>query len=777
MKLSNKYFTNDCIQAMDKAYAYSKENKHELVTVDCFMMFLVQTPKGKEIIKAIGLKLQHYLDSVSFYLEQNIPKVPTIEEPQWTIQLYELTHKAVALRKASNNTLKVDEGYIFVALFELSSEESFTRNYLEHFNITRFDIMSFIAHNKRKTTNINTDGQTNETFKSALDKFAVFLNKKAKDSKIDLIIGREKEIERTIEILCQRRKNNPILVGEPGVGKTAIAEGLAKRIVDGNVPDVISKFKIYSLDMPAVLAGSKYRGEFEERLKQIIKEASSNKNIVLVIDEIHTMIGAGSGSGSGTIDAPNILKPALASGDIKVIGTTTYDEYRKYFEKDGALARRFQKVDVEEPTPEQTLKILHGIKSQYEKFHGVTYTDQALESAIQLSVRYINDRRLPDKAIDIIDIAGSKTKLSTTNTDKIVNEENIKEVVALIARIPIDSIKENERQKLKTLETSLKEEIFGQDEAIKKIVNAIIYSRSNLSQREKPISSFLFAGQSGVGKTELAKQIALKLSIPLIRFDMSEYMEKHAVARFVGAPPGYVGYEQGGQLTEAIRRNPYCVLLLDEVEKAHPDILNILLQIMDYGILTDNEGKKTDFKNVILIMTTNLGASEISKTKIGFTKTETIKEDREKQIKKYFSPEFYNRLDSVIQFSALDTTIIMEIVKKHISKLQQALLEKRVVSIFTEEAFKLISKKGFDVEMGARPIERYIEKNISQVLAKEILFGKLEHGGEIKVDAKDEKIDIQYLHSYKDDNIKITRNIESNIPNIIKPEKRIKEKT
>lgn len=769
MEQNNKHFSEECVQAMNEAYKYAKKKKHEFITVDTFMMFLSQTTKGQEIFEAMGLAVEHFVESVGAYLDQNIPKTTLSDNPQWTITLRELRDQAITLQKANGNKTKVDEGFIFVSLFELNGSEFYTRNYFDHFEVTRFDVMSFIAHNKRKDK--TNEKQSKDSTKNALHKYAISLNKKAQEGKIDAIVGRQKEIDRTIEILCQRRKNNPILVGEPGVGKTAIAEGLAKRIVDGQVPSALNDFQLYSLDMPAVLAGTKYRGEFEERLKQIIKEASSDPKIVLIIDEIHTLIGTG--SGTGTMDASNILKPALSSGEIKVIGATTYDEYRKYFEKEGALSRRFQKVDVEEPSPAQALEILRGCKTQYETFHGVTYTDQALECAVNLSVKYMNERRLPDKAFDIIDTAGSKVKL--TSKDTVINEEKIKEIVAGMARIPVDSIKESEKHKLKNLEPSLKNEVFGQDDAVEKTVSNILFSRANLLNRDKPIGSFLFAGPSGVGKTELAKQLASKLGVSFTRFDMSEYMEKHAVARLVGAPPGYVGYEQGGQLTEAIRKNPHCVLLLDEIEKAHPDVFNILLQVMDYATLTDNDGRKADFKNVILIMTTNLGASEISKSKIGFTKIDTVNKDREAQVKKHFSPEFFNRLDSVIQFNSLDMNNIHKVIEKHTKKLQQALLDKKVISIFTEEAYQVIAKEGFDEKMGARPIERYIEKNIFQVLAKEILFGKLEQGGEIKIDAKDGKIDIQYLHSYAEDT-KITKEITSEIVEDIAPKKRSRKK-
>ena len=748
MKKLDDYFTEDCVKAFESALDYAKKKNHEFITVDTLMLFVAKTKYGKEIFEAININIDEYDESIKAYLEQHMPKTDLKEDPQWTIQLKELRVQSIILQRSSGTKPTADEGYIIVALFELSHNDSFTKNYFEHYEITRFDVMSYIAHGHKK---VKEEKEQKLNPKSALNKFAVLLNKKAKEGKIDPIVGREKEIERTIEILCQRRKNNPILVGDPGVGKTSIAEGLAKRIVEGNVPKAIENFNIYSLDMPAVLAGTKYRGEFEERLKQIIKEASSDSNNVLLIDEIHTLIGTG--SGSGTMDASNILKPALSSGEIKVIGATTYDEYRKYFEKEGALSRRFQKVDVEEPTAKQTIEILKGLKEQYENFHQVKYTEDAIVCAVDLSVKYINDRKLPDKALDIIDMAGSKVKLSKEGEEKIVDETKIKEIVAGIARIPVDNVKESEKHRLKTLEETLKSEVFGQDDAIEKTVNNILYSRANLSQREKPIGSFLFAGPSGVGKTELSKQLALKLGIPFVRFDMSEYMEKHAVARLVGAPPGYVGYEQGGQLTEAIRKNPSCVLLLDEIEKAHPDIFNILLQVMDYATLTDNDGRKADFKNVTLIMTTNLGAAEISKASIGFTKVDSVNKDRENQVKKHFSPEFYNRLDGVVQFNSLTSENIFKIIEKHTKKLQQSLLDKKIISIFTNDAMKLIEKQGFDPKMGARPIERYIEKNIAQPLAKEIIFGKLELGGEIKIDVKDDKIDISFIHCYKKDHL------------------------
>lgn len=737
----NKIFSNECIWALNEAYKWSKKKKHEYVTVDTFMMFLSQTDKGKEIFSAMNLDVSHFVNSVGKYLDEHIPKLISGENPELTIQLKELKDHAVLLHKASGKQNQIDESYILVALFELNADESFTLTYFDNFEVSRFDIMSYIAHNKKK---VKEEDKPKEMTKNALQKFAINLNKRAKEGKIDAVIGREKEIKKAIEILAQRRKNNPLLVGEPGVGKTAIAEGLAKEIVEGNVPSQLANFQIYSLDMPSVLAGTKYRGDFEERLKHIIKEASEDPNIVLFIDEIHNIIGAG--SGNGTMDASNILKPALTSG-LKVIGATTYDEYRKYFEKEGALARRFQKIDIEEPSQLETLEILKGLKKYYETFHAVTYTDSALEETVSLSHKYITDKKFPDKALDIIDIAGSQVKLFESSK-KIVDVEKIKEVISSVARVPIQTMKENEKDKLKNLDNHLKGQIFGQNQAIDKVVDAILFSRAQLNPREKPIGSFLFAGSSGVGKTELAKQLSLNLGIPFVRFDMSEYMEKHAVAKLIGAPPGYVGYDQGGQLIEAIKKNPHCVLLLDEIEKAHSDIYNILLQIMDYATLSDNNGKKANFKNIVLIMTTNLGGKEIHQTKIGFNKHQDLEGNRETIIKNSFSPEFYNRLDAVIQFNSLNQENIVQIVQKNIQKLQNHLLDKKIVSIFTPEVLDFIAKNGFDEKLGARPLERYIEKNISQVLAKEILFGQLEEGGEIKVDIVNNEIKIEYLHCY-----------------------------
>lgn len=746
----NDYFSEDCMNALDLAVKWTKKHRLEYITLDSFMMFIAQTPKGTEIFEAMNLKVDDFVSQASNYVLSVVQKISPSEknyEPQLTLGLEVLRNSALFLAQSAglskSQANKVDEGFLLAAIFQIQ-KECFTLSYFEANNVLRFDIMSYVAHKKEKVSSVSSDVKS-DVKESALQKYSINLNQKAKSGKIDAVIGREKEIARTIEILSQRRKNNPILVAEPGVGKTAIAEGLAKEIVEGNVPENIKNFKIYSLDMTALVAGTKYRGDFEQRLKQVIVEASKDSNIVLFIDEIHSLIGTGAASG-GAMDASNMLKPALSSGEIKVVGATTYDEYRKYFSKEGALARRFQKVDVEEPSVDLACQILHGIKSYYQDFHGVIYTEGAIKNAVELSVKYISDRRLPDKAIDVLDSAGAKAKLDGVS---VVDETRVKNVIASIARIPVSTVDESDKDKLRHLETNLKKEVFGQDHAVERVVDNIIYARANLLGKEKPIGSFLFAGPSGVGKTELAKQIASNLGVNFTRIDMSEYMEKHSVARLIGAPPGYVGYEQGGLLTEEVRKHPYSVLLLDEVEKAHRDIFNILLQVMDYGSLTDSEGKKADFKNVIIIMTTNLGAAALTKETLGFDViSNDVNAERESVIKKYFSPEFYNRLDGVVQFNQLEKETILDIVKKQVNVVTKNLLEKQVVAVATDDVYEFIAEKGYDEKLGVRPIERFIETNISRVLAREILLGKLEFGGEIKICIKDDKIAIDYITSY-----------------------------
>lgn len=743
----NDLFTASCKTALENAVAFSVKHRLEYLVVDTYMMFLANTQKGKEFFKAMKLDVNEYTKVMSEQILSSVTKFAENREdiiPQPTMSLSALRDTAIYLAQASGVKREVDEGFLFVALYQLKAECS-TLNFFQAKEVTRFNIMSYLAHNKERETTVEEIKENGK--ESALKKYAVNLNERAKLGKIDKVIGREKEIERAVEILAQRRKNNPLLVAEPGVGKTAIAEGLAKEISEGNVPDSIKSFEVWSLDMTALLAGTKYRGDFEERLKGVISEIKENSNIVLFIDEIHTLVNAGA-SGSGTMDASNILKPSLSSGELKVIGATTYDEYRKYFQKEGALARRFQKIDVQEPTQELAVQILQGIKSYYENFHGVSYTDEALSLAVELSVKYISDRRLPDKAIDVLDTSGAKAKLSGKT---VIDAAFVSEIISVMASIPVGEIKESEKHKLKNLENVLKHEVFGQDDAVERVVDNIIYARANIAMKEKPVGSFLFAGPSGVGKTELAKQLAQKLGVKFIRFDMSECMEKHSVARLIGAPPGYQGYDDGGLLTEAIKKTPYCVLLLDEVEKAHSDIFNILLQVMDYGTLTDNNGKKVDFKNVILIMTTNLGAKEMETKTIGFSKMaaeEGIDAERENRIKKHFSPEFYNRLDAVAHFNKLTHTNIVDVIKKQIGKVVEMLLTKKIVTIVGDDVYELIAKNGYDEKYGVRPIERYIETNIARVVAREMVFGALENGGEIKIGVKDDKIHIDYLASY-----------------------------
>lgn len=739
-------FTEECLGAIHKTFQFAKEKRYEFVTVDNLMIFIAETEQGEKIFNAMGIDIKDFKEKTIAYLEENVPKLSFMNDmPQVTIPFQTLLERAAILQRSAGKQ-KVDEGYIMVALFELGTDDTFILNYFNHYEISRYDVMSYLANGKKKA-NVKTESHDEkENTKNFLEKFAILLNSKAEQGKIDPIVGREEEIEKVITILAQRRKNNPVLVGDPGVGKTAIAEGLAKRIVEGSVPEQLSSFLVYSLDLPSVVAGTRYRGDFEERLKGIIKEASQNPNVVLFIDEIHTLIGTG--SGTGTMDASNMLKPALSSGELKVIGATTYDEYRKIFEKEGALARRFQKVDITEPNEKDAISILMGLKPQYEKFHQVSYENEAIEAAVKLTMKYMSDRKLPDKAIDIIDMAGAEVKLAK-NDNKVITEKEVAKIVSKVARIPVSMIEEDEKTKLKNLETELKEEIFGQDDAITQVVDSVLLSRASLTSKDKPIGSFLLAGPSGVGKTELSKQIANKLGVPFIRFDMSEYMEKHTVARLVGAPPGYVGYEQGGQLTDAIRKNPHSVLLLDELEKAHPDIFNILLQVMDYGVLTDNNGNKADFKNVVLMMTSNAGAGEMNKNNLGFTKNKDVNHDREAFIKKSFSPEFYNRLDAVVQFNSLTEENILKVVAKQFKKLQNQLDEKKIVALFTPELAKFIAKNGFDPKLGARPIERFVEREIAKPLAKEILFGELEKGGEVKIDIVDNKVNFKILCAYK----------------------------
>jgi len=639
---------------------------------------------------------------------------------------------------------------VLVAIF--GEKDSHAVYYLQKQNISRLDLVNFISHGIAKVPRDSAkpqgeDGEADTTEKSQtgpLEQFTVNLNALAQEGKIDPLIGRERELERVVQILCRRRKNNPLLVGEAGVGKTAIAEGLARRVVDKEVPDVLADAIVYSLDMGALLAGTKYRGDFEQRLKGVLKALKSNPNAILFIDEIHTLIGAGSASG-GTLDASNLLKPALANGQLRCIGATTFVEYRGIFEKDSALSRRFQKVDVNEPSVAETIEILKGLKSRFESHHSIKYSASALTTAAELAARHITDRHLPDKAIDVIDEAGAAQRiLPKSKQKKVVGKHEIEEIVARIARIPPSHVSNDDKRALKNLDRDLKAVVFGQDNAIDALARAIKMARSGLGNPGKPIGAFLFSGPTGVGKTEVAKQLAYCLGIDLLRFDMSEYMERHAVSRLIGAPPGYVGFEQGGLLTEAINKKPYCVLLLDEIEKAHQDIYNVLLQVMDHGTLTDNNGRKADFRNVVIILTTNAGQETLNKSVMGFTAKKQVGDEMD-EIKRVFTPEFRNRLDATISFKPLDLDVILRVVDKFLMQLEEQLHEKKVDVTFTEALKTYLAENGFDPLMGARPMARLIQDTIRSALADELLFGKLAHGGHVTVDIdQNDKVQLHF---------------------------------
>ncbi|MCA3810489.1 MAG: ATP-dependent Clp protease ATP-binding subunit ClpA, partial [Burkholderia sp.] len=677
------------------------------------------------------------------FIHDNTPTVPGTDDvdTQPTLGFQRVIQRAIMhVQSTSNGKKEVTGANVLVAIF--GEKDSHAVYYLQQQGVTRLDVVNFISHGIAKTNNgeaaKSTDANAesedaNAQKETPLAQFTQNLNQMAKDGRIDPLIGREPEVERVVQVLCRRRKNNPLLVGEAGVGKTAIAEGLAYRITRGEVPDILANAQVYSLDMGALLAGTKYRGDFEQRLKTVLKELKERPHAILFIDEIHTLIGAGAASG-GTLDASNLLKPALSSGTLKCIGATTFTEYRGIFEKDAALSRRFQKVDVSEPTVEQTVAILRGLKSRFEEHHGVKYSSGALSAAAELSARFITDRHLPDKAIDVIDEAGAAQRiLPKSKQKKTIGKSEIEEIISKIARVPPQSVSQDDRSKLQTLDRDLKSVVFGQDPAIDALAASIKMARAGLGKMDKPIGAFLFSGPTGVGKTEVARQLAFTLGIELIRFDMSEYMERHAVSRLIGAPPGYVGFDQGGLLTEAVTKKPHCVLLLDEIEKAHPDIYNVLLQVMDHGTLTDNNGRKADFRNVIIIMTTNAGAESMQKATIGFT-TRRETGDEMTDIKRLFTPEFRNRLDSIISFRSLDEEIIMRVVDKFLIQLEEQLHEKKVDALFTDALRKHLAKHGFDPLMGARPMQRLIQDTIRRALADELLFGKLVNGGHVTVD-------------------------------------------
>ncbi|MEO5862362.1 MAG: ATP-dependent Clp protease ATP-binding subunit ClpA [Burkholderiales bacterium] len=736
--------------SLHMAFVEARQKRHEFVTVEHLLLALLDNPSATEVLRACGVKLDDLRKALAEFVQQHTPTVAGHDEvdTQPTLGFQRVIQRAI-LHVQSSGKKEVTGANVLVAIY--GEKDSHAVYFLHQQDVSRLDVVNFISHGIRKVPQGSPareegdhEAEAEPGSGGALESFAQNLNTQAVAGKIDPLVGRDKELERVIQILCRRRKNNPLLVGEAGVGKTAIAEGLARRIVEGKVPEILAKCQVYSLDMGALLAGTKYRGDFEQRLKAVLKQLSDNPNSILFIDEIHTVIGAGAASG-GTLDASNLLKPALSSGQMKCIGATTYTEYRGVFEKDHALSRRFQKVDVNEPSIQETVEILRGLKTRFEQHHGIKYTPNALTTAAELSARYINDRHLPDKAIDVIDEAGAAQKiLPKAKQRKVIGKHEIEEIVAKIARIPPKSVSSDDRTALMRLDRDLKAVVFGQDKAIDALASAIKMARSGLGNPQKPIGSFLFSGPTGVGKTEVARQLAYTMGIELIRFDMSEYMERHAVSRLIGAPPGYIGFDQGGLLTEAIAKHPYAVLLLDEIEKAHPDIFNILLQVMDHGTLTDNNGRKADFRNVIIIMTTNAGAESLTKTSIGFTLDKKAG-DEMADIKRLFTPEFRNRLDATISFAALDEEIILRVVDKFLMQLEDQLHEKKVEIVFTDALKAHLAKKGFDPLMGARPMARLIQDAVRRALADELLFGRLANGGKVTVDVgADDKVALTF---------------------------------
>ncbi len=717
--------------------------RYECVTIELLLLELLDNSHAAEVLQACAVDIDTLGKILQRFVKDRTPRIDddiqdyTPDNVQHTLGVQRVIQRALMQVKFNGSgKVEVTGAHMIAAMF--GEKESHAVGFLNQCGATRNDVLNFIQHGvRREESNPEAAGDIDTTKPSEqgspLALYTVNLNQTAREGKIDPLIGREYEVDRTIQILCRRRKNNPLLVGEAGVGKTAIAEGLAWRIVQKEVPAVLAGAIVYSLDMGALVAGTKYRGDFEERLKGVLKALAAKPQAILFIDEIHTMIGAGAASG-GTMDASNLLKPSLSSGTLKCIGATTFDEYRRIFEKDAALSRRFQKVDVVEPTVEQTVAILRGLKSRFEEHHGVVYTDEALEAAAELSAKHINDRQLPDKAIDVIDEVGAAQRVADDKTRKqTIEKSDVEAIVAHIARIPAINVSGNDRSRLKNLDSNLREVVFGQDKAIEVLSSAVKMARSGLGKGDKPIGSFLFSGPTGVGKTEVAKQLSTILGVELVRFDMSEYMEPHAVSRLIGAPPGYVGFDKGGLLTEAINKKPYCVLLLDEIEKAHPAIYNILLQVMDHGTLTDNNGRKADFRNVIIIMTTNAGAETMSKPTIGFTNPRASG-DEMGDIKRQFTPEFRNRLDAIVHFKALDANIILRVVDKFLLGLESQLAEKKVDVVFTDALRAHLADKGFDPLMGARPMQRLIQDTIRKALADELLFGKLTKGGDVTVD-------------------------------------------
>ena len=732
--------------SLHMAFVEARQKRHEFITVEHLLLALLDNPSAAETLRACGGNLEQLRSDLTKFIVEHTPAVGGDDDidTQPTLGFQRVIQRAI-LHVQSSGKKEVNGANVLVAIF--GEKDSHAVYYLQKQGITRLDVVNFISHgiskvpqnSARSETGVEAEGET-LTAAGPLESYTINLNNLALQGKIDPLIGRAQELERVIQTLCRRRKNNPLLVGEAGVGKTAIAEGLARRIVEDNVPEVLDKACVYALDMGALLAGTKYRGDFEQRLKGVLKQLSEMPQAILFIDEIHTLIGAGSASG-GTLDASNLLKPALSNGQLKCIGATTYTEYRGIFEKDHALSRRFQKVDVGEPSVAETIEILKGLKPRFESHHGIKYSAAALVTAAELSVRFIPDRHLPDKAIDVIDEAGAAQRiLPKSRQKKLIGKQDIEEIIARIARIPSTHVSSDDRSALKNLDRDLKAVVFGQEVAIDALARAIKMSRSGLGNPAKPIGCFLFSGPTGVGKTEVARQLAYCLGNELIRFDMSEYMERHAVSRLIGAPPGYVGYDQGGQLTEALTKKPYCVLLLDEIEKAHPDVYNILLQVMDHGTLTDNNGRKADFRNAVIIMTTNAGQESIQRTSMGFTSAKQSG-DEMVEIKRLFTPEFRNRLDATISFKALDHDVILRVVDKFLMQLEAQLHEKKVEVTFTEALKAHLARHGFDPLMGARPMARLIQDTIRSALAEELLFGKLLNGGQVTVDLdNDDKV-------------------------------------
>jgi ATP-dependent Clp protease ATP-binding subunit ClpA len=749
-------FSTTLEQAIHAALAFANARRHELATLEHLLLALIDEPDAARVMRACSVDLDELRKTLTEFIDDDLSTLVTEVEGSEAVPTaaFQRVIQRAAIHVQSSGRTEVTGANVLVAIF--AERESNAAYFLQEQDMTRYDAVNFIAHGVAKDPSFGETrpitgaeehhhetpkGEAGEAKESALSKYCVDLNVKARKGEVDPLIGRESEVERCIQVLCRRRKNNPLLVGDPGVGKTAIAEGLAKKIVDGETPEILAGATIYSLDMGALLAGTRYRGDFEERLKAVVKEMEDHPDAILFIDEIHTVIGAGATSG-GAMDASNLLKPALQGGKLRCMGSTTYKEFRQHFEKDRALSRRFQKIDVNEPSVPDTIKILTGLKPNFEEHHDLRYTAEAIKAAVELAARYIHDRKLPDSAIDVIDEAGAAQHLlPAAKRRKMIGIREIEAVVAKIARIPPKTVSKDDAEILRDLEKSLKRVVFGQDKAIEALSASIKLARAGLREPEKPIGNYLFAGPTGVGKTEVAKQLANTLGVELLRFDMSEYMEKHAVSRLIGAPPGYVGFDQGGMLTDGVDQHPHCVLLLDEIEKAHPDVYNILLQVMDHGKLTDHNGRQVDFRNVILIMTTNAGASDMQKAAIGFGREKREGEDTA-AIERTFTPEFRNRLDAVVSFAALTKDTIMQVVEKFVLQLEAQLMDRNVHIELSSEAAHWLGDRGYDDKMGARPLGRVIQEHLKKPLAEELLFGKLQKGGVVRVGVKDDKIDL-----------------------------------